>query len=438
MPEQRVFCNSPWYELHIYWDGSLAFCCHATPNVPYDASLKHQYNIKNMSIKQWYDSAPMREARMRMLGDRQWNHCDRCWHEERVSDTSRRHRSNQKSVIFTKQNFAESYQQSPGFPKFEHSRVNQGSYDGLPIDLHVDLGNYCNLACKMCDASASSTIASQEVRWGIQDSKKYLGSDWTRDDRVWQRFVQQILDIPYLQNIHFMGGETLLTDRLEDLVDRFVAARRFDMCFSFVTNGTIYRPGLVEKLAQFQRVGFEISIETADQHNSYIRQGTDTDLVLTNIGRYRGISNGTSVSVTLRPALNLLSIGYYHTLLRYALDHGLLVKNNLLHSPTFLDARYLPNETKLLYLDQYQQLRQSVPVTDSDLDINISDPNNYQWVISREIDLAISMLRTIQPDDAEQQHQRLVSHCEKWDAIYGLDARVLYPELLMIFSRYGY
>ena len=434
MINKNIFCNVPWYETHVYQDGSFGVCCSES----HRPHTSQNYNVATHSVEEWFHSSHMDQTRQAMWGDQPLSFCHGCYQKEQHGGDSRRLNNHQKSVIFTRSAFAASFLQSPGYPHFNHSRNSQGQTTLLPRDLHIDLGNWCNLACKMCDASASSTIASQEVRWGIQDSKKYLGSDWTRDDRVWQRFVQQILDIPYLQNIHFMGGETLLTDRLEDLVDRFVAARRFDMCFSFVTNGTIYRPGLVEKLAQFQRVGFEISIETADQHNSYIRQGTDTDLVLTNIGRYRGISNGTSVSVTLRPALNLLSIGYYHTLLRYALDHGLLVKNNLLHSPTFLDARYLPNETKLLYLDQYQQLRQSVPVTDSDLDINISDPNNYQWVISREIDLAISMLRTIQPDDAEQQHQRLVSHCEKWDAIYGLDARVLYPELLMIFSRYGY
>ena len=27
MTDKNIFCNSPWYELHIYWDGSLGFCC---------------------------------------------------------------------------------------------------------------------------------------------------------------------------------------------------------------------------------------------------------------------------------------------------------------------------------------------------------------------------------------------------------------------------
>ena len=45
-----------------------------------------------------------------------------------------------------------------------------------------------------------------------------------------------------------MGGETLLTDRLEDLVDTMIEHKRFEICFSFVTNGTVFRLELLNKL----------------------------------------------------------------------------------------------------------------------------------------------------------------------------------------------
>jgi sulfatase maturation enzyme AslB (radical SAM superfamily) len=126
----------------------------------------------------------------------------------------------------------------------------------------------------MCFSRASSTIAAQEVKWGIESSRQYLGTDWTRDQQVWNSFLQQLLDIPQLNNIHFMGGETLLTKRFEDFVDYMIAHDRLDLCFSFVTNGTAFRPELMSKLMQFRRVGIEVSIETADAHNAYQRQGT--------------------------------------------------------------------------------------------------------------------------------------------------------------------
>jgi hypothetical protein len=111
-----------------------------------------------------------------MFGDERWRFCRRCHYEEEVSTTSRRHRSNQKSVIF-RENFRESFEQSPG-----HSKFIDTEFNGMPIDLHIDLGNYCNLACKMCNEFASSRIASQHKTWKISNS---VPVDWTNDKPAW-------------------------------------------------------------------------------------------------------------------------------------------------------------------------------------------------------------------------------------------------------------
>ena len=117
----------------------------------------------------------MRRMRVAMHSDTPINFCSRCQHDEEIGGTSRRHRSNQKSVIFTSA-FEPSFEQSPGFKHFDHSKNNQGHTNTYPVDLHIDLGNFCNLACKMCNARASSTIASQHVKWKIKEDKKYLAN----------------------------------------------------------------------------------------------------------------------------------------------------------------------------------------------------------------------------------------------------------------------
>ena len=149
----------------------------------------------------------------------------------------------------------------------------------------------------MCWAQASTTIASQEVKWGIETSRPFLGKDWTKDPVVWENFKQQLLEIPGLTQMHFMGGETLLTPRLEDLVDFMIKHKRFDQCFSFVTNGTVYKHSLMEKLSKFKRVGIEISMESLGLQNSYVRQGTDTNLVLENIKKFESWCNGSGITV---------------------------------------------------------------------------------------------------------------------------------------------
>jgi organic radical activating enzyme len=436
MPDKNIFCNTPWYELHIYWDGSLGICCQEDHKLYPESN--QQYNIATMSIQDWFNSEPVRNFRTRLLGGKRLTECRRCYVEEDHDGNSRRLKSNQKSVIFTRTAFKDSFDQSPGYDQFLHSANGYGHTVTMPIDLHVDLGNFCNLACKMCNSRASSTIASQEVKWGIESSRQYLGTNWTRDSATWDSFKQQLLNLPGLNNIHFMGGETLLTDRLEDLIDTMIEHQRFELCVSFVTNGTVFRPSLLNKLKLFRRVGIEVSIETVDQHNTYQRQGTDTELVLKNIAQYQQWCNGSSITLALRPTPSALTIGYYAGLLQYALDHKLIVKSNLCSNPRFLSAEILPDEIKNQYQDSYISLLSDLSTLKIDSDYNASDPNNYQLVIKEEAMMCLVILQTPEPADSKHQLKAMVRHCERWDQVYGNDARKLYPEFQELLNTYGY
>jgi sulfatase maturation enzyme AslB (radical SAM superfamily) len=426
----KIFCNTPWYELHIYWDGSLGICCQEIHKL-HDSNYK--YNIARMSIAGWFNSEPVQKFRQQVLGNSPVSACRRCHNEESLGGNSRRIKSNQKSVIF-RQAFTDSFEQSPGRKHFDKS----GTTGTHPIDIHVDLGNYCNLACKMCNARSSSTIASQEVKWGIESSRQYLGTDWTQDTQVWNSFLQQLLDIPKLNNIHFMGGETLLTRRLENLVDHMIAHDRLDLCFSFVTNGTVFRPELMDKLKRFRRVGIEVSIETVDLHNSYLRQGTDTEQVLDNISKYQAWCNDSNITITVRPAVSALTIGYFPGLLQYCLDKNLMIKSMLVITPDFLNAVILPNSVKQQYLKHYQDLIDRLSHVQVPIDYNASDPHNYMQITKEQAQLCMNILTAPEPENADELRKLMVEHCKKWDQIYGYNARELYPELTEVWDQYGY
>lgn len=421
MANANVFCNTPWYEAHIYWDGSLGICCQESQKLSTDP----KYNIRNMSLVEWFNSPPVRAFRMEMFSIDGTPTCNRCYKETELSGTSRRHRSNQKSVIFTKQAFNESFQQSPHYDRFMFSKGMDGLTNTMPIDLHIDLGNHCNLACKMCWPGASTRIASQYVKWGLP-AEQYLGVDWTKDDQVWTRFLTELVSIPKIKNIHFMGGETLLSPRLEQLVDRMIECGRFDISFSFVTNGTVYRPELIEKLKQFQRVGIEISIETTTQHNDYIRQGSNVKEVLANIKKYKQLCTDR-VSVTLRPAISALSIGYYHTLLDFALEEQLLIKSLIVTDPKYLNPNVLPNRVRDQYTEPYINLLDRLQEVNTDVDYNESASNNYRHTVKQQAQQVIQLLRS---ENSRTGMEELAVRCQQWDKEFGFDLLELYPEFL--------
>ena len=153
---------------------------------------------------------------------------------------------------------------------------------------------------------------------------------------------------------------------------------------------------------------------------------------------YQQFCNGSSITVTLRPAPSVLTIGYYPSLLKYALDKQLIVKSNLCYDPKFLYAGILPNNVKSLYLEKYQLLLNELNTVEAIGDYNASDPNNYRLVIKEQAELCKSILQSPAPNDADYLLGQMVEHCRKWDQVYHLNARELYPEWKEFLDRYGY
>ena len=61
--------------------------------------------------------------------------------------------------------------------------------------------------------------------------------------------------------------------------------------------------------------------------------------VLKNIDRYLEYCNGDNITLTARPAISALTIGYYDTLLRYCLDRKIIVKSLWVTRPNFLSPQ---------------------------------------------------------------------------------------------------
>jgi ABC-type transport system substrate-binding protein len=192
----------------------------------------------------------------------------------------------------------------------------------------------------------------------------------------------------------------------------------------------------MQKLQKFRRVGIEVSIESLDNSNAYQRQGTDTKLVLDNIDRYQAYCNSSSITVTLRPAVSLLTIGSYYQLLEYALTKSLVVKALFVYKPEFLSATVLPLGVKQQYIKQYQQIAQKFLCVPGDY--NASDPNNAQMIVGQQAQACVNMLSQPEPNNVDQLRQQLVEHCRRWDQIYSYNARDIYPELAELWNQYGY
>jgi len=417
MANQNVFCNVPWTNLHVYWDGSFGACC-SEKHAPHTNLEK--YNLKRMTVSEWYSAEPMQLMRAKIKTENPLSQCIGCYREESVGYESRRIKENFKSVIFTEQAFDRSYLQGPMYEIFESDEITR-----QPIDWHVDLGNECNLACKMCNPRASSRISSIFTKWQLIDQS--ANQNWTQDPVAWQNFLDSIMSVPNLNRLHFMGGEPLLNKRFPELLDFLLENRRQSISISFVTNGTIMNQGLVDRLKRFRSCDIEISIESVEANNHYIRQLSDTDTVLDNI-KLLHAQQTDQFHVVLRSVPQLLNINNYHRYILWAWNMGLPIQGIPLINPRYLQVSVLPFEFRQTLVQNYQTVKDQIS---PDNIVGLSTGRNVGVLgttLRRECDAMIRMLQQPEPENVAELRVELAKWLQRWDQEFGLNAHDFYPE----------
>lgn len=433
MSNQKIFCNVPWTNTHIYWDGSFGMCCNEKEK-PYPT--EHTFDLKNLTISQWFNSGPMRQTRTQILSDTKLSQCRACYREETFNYESKRIRENFKSVIFTEQAFDRSYQQSPMFETFEASREH-GITDRLPIDWHIDLGNECNLACKMCEPRASSVISQKYVKWGLIPQSS--NANWTQDEISWENFKRSILEVPNINRLHFMGGEPLLNKRFPELLQFLLDNNLRSISVSFVTNGTIINDTVIQLLTQFRSCDIEVSIESISENNDYIRQGTNTSIVLNNILYLKSLQTET-FRIVLRPAPQLFSVNNYDKYIRWAWKHKIPIQGIPVMHPDYLQISVLPKQIRQQLKSNFVNLASELAASKQSLTMLSVGRNssNIEQLLIRECNSIIEMLDSDEPANVNSLRKELCEWMIRWDKEYSFDARQIFPEYLEFFNDIQY
>jgi len=392
-------------------------CC-SERHAPHQEPTK--YNLKNMTVAQWYATDVMNQAREQIKGSQPLSQCTACYREEAVGYESRRIKENFKSVIFTEQAFERSYQQSPMYAAFENPIGAR-----QPVDWHVDLGNECNLTCRMCRPSASSKISSLYTKWQLIDVS--ANRNWTLEPLSWQNFTDSVLATPNLNRIHFMGGEPLLNKRFPELLDFLLDNDKANVSISFVTNGTLFDQTIVDRLKRFRSCDIEVSIESIESNNDYLRTGTDTTVVMGNIAKLVQQQSDT-FHVVLRSAPQLLSINNYYKLIAWAWQQQLHLQGIPVTAPEYLQISVLPRKLRQQFVEHYQRVKDSIDpgqFTGLATGRNVGTLNT---TLRRECDAMINLLGAPEPNDVAKLRQELAVWLQRWDREYKLDAYSYYPE----------
>jgi MoaA/NifB/PqqE/SkfB family radical SAM enzyme len=434
MPNKNIFCIVPWSALHIYWDGSFGVCCYESSKY-YDQNLSKIYNIKNMSIADWFNSDAMKTARSKFFGSERISQCSMCYEKEYIGHESKRYQENFKSVIFTKDGFERSYLQSPWYINFSESEKNKGYTNLLPIDLHIDFGNECNLACKMCGPKTSSKIAAI-----YKKNNKWHGPSrtaWMDDEVAWKNFLDSI-DNLQIKRIHIMGGEPTIIKKFIDFVDYLIHTNRSEISFSFVTNGTHLTKELVHKFKFFSNIDLEISLESIEKNNDYIRQGSNIEILKEKLENLIDMQSN-KFQIVLRTVPQLLNINNYVSLLRYAFEKKIVVESIPLVNPDFLAINVLPYELRQNFIPYFHDLKEEIKSKISFIQvINGRNSGTINERLVMECDTMINMLTQPEPKNVKDLRNKLCDHLKFYDLYFKLNALDYYNEYKDFFKQINY
>jgi organic radical activating enzyme len=439
MPNHNVFCVVPWTNVHVYHDGSLGICC-AESHKLYDKNDTN-FNLKNMTLSEWYNQKPATEFRKDMFGDSLVSECSTCMYREELGFLSKRIRANYQTVIFTdKKHFDKSYTQSTGYKTFETSKVT-GETSHTPFEWHIDFGNECNLACKMCRPEESSKIGAQYRQWNLIPVDSNIFNNWSDDDIAWNNLIRSFDEAHNLIKLHIMGGEPLMSKKFLEFIDYVISTGRNKYIeLGFVTNATLITQAHIDKFKQFKTCNIEISLEALDKTNDYIRQGSNVDHTMKNVKML--LDNRTDkLKLVMRSVPQLLNATSYINYIRWCYDKQVSVDSLALKNPAYLQVQVLPKEIKERLIPRYTELLEFFTGLKTDTFTTIISGRNdtkIVQILEQEVNGMLRLLTAPEPPNVEELRYELVEWLQRWDKVYNLDALDYYPEYAEFLKHYGY
>ncbi len=147
-----TFCALAFNHLQIAPNGTVKMCCIAGEDLHEGGRPLNVYVDGYDAI---WNSNYMRSARRGLAEGERITPCSRCFAEEDTVGVSRR----------TTQNLVWAPEGKSAI--VEAARANDWRVEDRPNFLQLNMGNLCNLACRMCSSQYSSRIASDDVhsRW---------------------------------------------------------------------------------------------------------------------------------------------------------------------------------------------------------------------------------------------------------------------------------
>lgn len=324
------FCLAKWLQVTVDIVHGTTHSCHHPERhpIPFEELARSPHALHNTSFKKL--------QRKLMQEGKRPPECVYCWDME---DAGSRYSDR---VVKSSDPWA--------FPFLKETAGLPWDSDVLPTYIEVMIDNRCNLSCAYCMADISTSIAAE-----MQDHGPYPVTDKGHRMPAFRvppepnPYVQAFWDwlplvLPNLKILRVTGGEPLLSQRLDQLLEFLAHAPNPELTFVLNSHLSVSDEKLqrfadkIESLKKANAIGgFQLytSLDAWGPSAEYIRHGMDYHRVLKNIEHLA--ARFPDADAVVMCTFNLFSLSTFHRLLE-DLTQLKKVRQNVA-----LDTAYLRN-----------------------------------------------------------------------------------------------
>lgn len=392
--KNKSFCIIPWISMMVNTNNEVKPCCF------YHDELFG--NVKESSLKEIWHDTQFNEFRQKLINGKKVNGCAVCYKEEENDKTSMRQNLNSEFIHHA--------------DKVSNTNDN-GSVDFFNL-VYLDsrYNNLCNLTCRMCNYTSSSSWVKPLKDLGVltKNNKALLSSGIKPGDL----FDQIKTHVDTIEKLYFAGGEPMMIEEFYDILEVLDNNQRHDVRLVYNINLTklgIKNKNIFNYWKNFKSISIGASLDALGRRGEYLRTGTKWSTVVEN--RLKILQERPDIDFWVASTvsnINALHLPDFH---REWVEQGLIEpKNfniNLLYTPSYMNINNSPAEFKEMVKEKYLNHIKWIQTYD----------NNNKAVES------FSMVLNALNDDVEFDKQMFWEETNKYDRYFRNRLLDSFPEL---------
>lgn len=354
------FCVMPWIHLHVLPDGNTRPCCYSTD---------YTENIKNYnSVSDLMNAPGYTEIRRKFLNSEKPDGCKLCYDSE-MNDREKNSLRLRMNNMFNSEQVKNMVLNTP----------ESGIVDD-PTILYFDVrfGNICNLKCRMCGHSLSSTWYDEQKAWAEEAGDEYNFPKFIHID-LYEKIEQYL---PYVEEIYFAGGEPLLYPEHLKILDKLIETNNTNTRLRYNTNLTSlnYKGRHIPDVwNKFSNIFISASIDGMDSTVEFIRTNLNWNTFKNNFEYVK--SYCSHVKIAPGPTIGILNAEPFVNFVRFITDNDWIsdwaILPNFIFQPDNLSLKIAPDWYADYLISLYEDLKQEV---ESKLHINQSFKNSKDLI----------------------------------------------------------